>query len=85
MTCQGHIPGLFQSVRTKVVLAVAHGRARMHGSSDGALDVAVVSQVCSLLLHNGNMSNCRQKNGRQMCDIESFGRRAAIRMGSGGI
>eukprot|EP00971_Amphidinium_carterae_P062671 1240540-Amphidinium_carterae.1 len=57
----------------------------MHGSSFGALDVAVVSQVRALLLHMDNMSNCRQTARRQTCDTASVRRGATIRMGSGGI
>eukprot|EP00971_Amphidinium_carterae_P259977 5158185-Amphidinium_carterae.1 len=57
----------------------------MHGSSYGALDVAVVSQVCALLFHNDNMSNCRQTARRQTCNSASLRRSATIRMGSGGI
>eukprot|EP00971_Amphidinium_carterae_P270470 5366422-Amphidinium_carterae.1 len=56
----------------------------MHGSSPRALDVAVVSQVWSLLLHNDNMSNCCKKVRGQANDIANVRRCATIRMGSGG-
>eukprot|EP00971_Amphidinium_carterae_P251032 4983146-Amphidinium_carterae.1 len=57
--------------RTVRKLTLAYGRARMHGSSPRALDVAVVSEVREFLLHNDNMSNCRQTARRQTCEIAS--------------
>eukprot|EP00971_Amphidinium_carterae_P002417 47874-Amphidinium_carterae.1 len=76
--------GLFSS-KGYLQLAVAHGRARMYGGSYGALDVAAVSQISSLLLHNDNMSNYCQATRRQKTYIASVRRYATIRMGSGGI
>eukprot|EP00971_Amphidinium_carterae_P237815 4721281-Amphidinium_carterae.1 len=56
----------------------------MHGNTHRALDVVVVPQVCALLFHNDNMSNCRCGAHRQTLNIASVGRRVTIRMGSGG-
>eukprot|EP00971_Amphidinium_carterae_P044982 884657-Amphidinium_carterae.1 len=57
----------------------------MHGSSYGALDVAALSQVCTLLLLIDNMSNHCQATRQHKSDIASVRRYATIRMGSGGI
>eukprot|EP00971_Amphidinium_carterae_P131637 2607006-Amphidinium_carterae.1 len=56
----------------------------MHGSSHGALDVALVPEVCELLFHIDNIPNRRRKVTAKTCDIASVKRCATIRMGSGG-
>eukprot|EP00971_Amphidinium_carterae_P185806 3688882-Amphidinium_carterae.1 len=56
----------------------------MHGHSHGALDVAVVSQVGSLLFHNDNMSHCRRKARRQTYEIAIVGCYPTICMGISG-
>eukprot|EP00971_Amphidinium_carterae_P111028 2199307-Amphidinium_carterae.1 len=56
----------------------------MFGSSHGALDVALVSQVRALLFYNDDISRHYGETLQETCDIGKLRQCATIRMGSGG-